>query len=116
MRAVGYSFMEQNNTIRDKYQAVGNIRVGSEIKLEPFSIRFGYALYASPFKDKSLMSDQQFFTGGFGYRQDGFFADIAYMRSMHNEKYYMYNSTFNPTPSSNKLTSGTIVGTVGVRF
>jgi len=116
LRAVGYSFIEQNNTIRDKYQAVGNIRVGSEIKLEPFSIRFGYALYASPFKDKSLMSDQQFFTGGFGYRQDGFFADIAYMRSMHNEKYYMYNSTFNPTPSSNKLTSGTIVGTVGVRF
>jgi len=115
-RAVGYSFIDQNNTIRDKYKAVGNIRVGSEIKLNPFSIRFGYALYASPFNDKSLMSDQQFFTGGFGYRQDGFFADISYMRSMHNDKYYLYNSTFNPTPSTNKLTSGTIVATVGVRF
>jgi hypothetical protein len=116
LRAVGYSFIEQNNTIRDKYQAVGNIRVGSEIKLDPFCIRLGYAMYASPFKDKSLMSDQQFFTGGFGYRQDGFFADISYMRSMHNEKYYLYDSSFNPTPSSNKLTSGTIVATVGVRF
>ena len=115
-RAVGYSFIDQNNTIRDKYRAVGNIRVGSEIKLDPFSIRFGYALYASPFKDQSLMSNQQFFTGGFGYRQDGFFADISYMRSMHNEKYYLYNSAFNPTPSTNKLTSGTIVGTIGVRF
>jgi hypothetical protein len=115
-RAVGYSFIEQNNTIRDKYKAVGNIRLGSEIKLDPFSIRFGYALYASPFKDKSLMSDQQFFTGGFGYRQDGFFADIAYVRSTHNEKYYLYNSNFNPTPSTNKLASGSIVATVGVRF
>ena len=115
-RAVGYSFIDQNNTIRDKYKAVGNIRVGSEIKLDPFSIRFGYALYASPFKDKSLMSDQQFFTRGFGDRQDGFFVDISYMRSMHNEKYYLYNSSFNPTPSTNKLTSGTIVATVGVRF
>ncbi len=115
-RAVGYSFIDQNNTIRDKYQAVGNIRVGSEIKLNPFSIRFGYALYASPFKDKSLMSDQQFFTGGFGYRQDGFFADISYMRSMYNEKYYIYNSSFNPTASANKLTSGTITATLGVKF
>jgi hypothetical protein len=115
-RAVGYSFIDQNNTIRDKYRAAGNLRVGTEIKLEPFSIRFGYALYASPFKDKSLMSDQQFFTGGFGYRQDGFFADISYMRSIHNEKYYLYNSSFNPTSVANKLTSGTIVGTVGIRF
>lgn len=115
-RAVGYSFVEQNNVIRQKYNAVGNIRVGSEIKLDPFSIRLGYALYASPFKDKSLMSDQQYLTGGFGYRQDGFFADISYVRSMYNEKYYLYNSTFNPNPSQNKLTSGTITATVGVRF
>jgi hypothetical protein len=115
-RAVGYSFIDQNNTIRDKYKAAGNIRVGSEIKLDPFSIRLGYALYASPFKDKSLMSDQQYFTGGFGYRQDGFFADISYVRSMYNEKYYLYNSSFNLTPSQNKLTSGSIVATVGVRF
>jgi hypothetical protein len=115
-RAVGYSFIEQNDIIRDKYKAVGNIRIGSEIRLNPFSIRLGYARYASPFKDETLMSDQQFFTGGFGYRQDGFFADISYMRSMHTEKYYLYDSSFNPTPSTNKLTSGTIVGTVGLRF
>jgi hypothetical protein len=40
-RAIGYSFIEQNNIIRDKYRAVGNLRVGSEIRLNPFSIRFG---------------------------------------------------------------------------
>lgn len=116
LRAVGYTFIDQNNAIRAKYIAAGNIRVGSEIRLNPFAIRLGYALYASPFKDKSLMGDQQFFTGGFGYRQDGFFADISYMRSMYNEKYYIYNNAFNPTPSINKLVSGTIVATVGVKF
>jgi hypothetical protein len=115
-RAIGYSFIEQNNIIRDKYRAVGNLRVGSEIRLNPFSIRFGYALYASPFKDQSLMSDQQFFTGGFGYRTESFFADISYVRNVFNERHFLYNSSFNPTPSQNNITSGNIVGTIGFRF
>lgn len=115
-RAIGYSFIEQNNAIRDKYRATGNLRVGSEIRLNPISIRFGYALYGSPFKDRSLMSDQQFFTGGIGYRVDSFFADISYVRNVYNEKYFLYNSSFNPTPSLNKLTSGNVVITFGARF
>ena len=115
-RASGSSFTDQNNTIRDKYTATGNLRVGTEIKLTPFSIRLGYAMYGSPLKDKSVMNNQQYFTGGFGYRQDGFFADISYMRSAFNEKYYLYNSNFNPTPSSNSITTGTVVATVGVKF
>ncbi|MFN7294721.1 MAG: long-chain fatty acid transporter, partial [Bacteroidota bacterium] len=79
-------------------------------------IRFGYALYASPFKDQSLMSDQQFFTGGFGYRTESFFADISYVRNVFNERHFLYNSSFNPTPSQNNITSGNIVGTIGFRF
>ncbi|MCC6252195.1 MAG: hypothetical protein IT238_07010 [Bacteroidia bacterium] len=115
-RAQGYNFSDQNNAIRDKFKSVGNIRMGAEVRLTPFSLRFGYGIYPSAFKNAGLMSNQQLITGGVGYRQDGFFADIAYMRSFYNEKYYLYNSAFNPNPSQNSISSGMVVLTLGKRF
>ncbi len=115
-RASGYSFMEQNNSIRDKYRATGNLRVGTEIRFNPFSLRLGYALYGSPFKDQSLMSSKQHISGGIGYRHDGLFIDLAYVRTMFQEKYYLYNSYFNPNPSINQITSGSIMLTIGTKF
>lgn len=111
-----YSFSDANNNISEKYKATANIRIGGEVRLDPFSIRLGYANYGSPFKNASLKTAQNSFSGGVGYRKDGLFLDLAYVYSSYSDKYYLYDSSINPTPSINKITRGAIVTTFGYKF
>ena len=50
LRAKSYKFFEENDAIQTNYRAQNNIRLGGEVRLEPITIRGGYAIYGSPYK------------------------------------------------------------------
>ena len=116
LRAFRYSFVNENAAIAAKYNSALNFRVGTEWKLDLFSIRGGYSYMGSPFQNKNFESATQTFSIGAGYREEGFFLDLAYYQSVMNRKVYLYDSEFNPNLSSDKVTWGGVAATVGFKF
>lgn len=85
-----------NNEIKNTYQAVKNIKVGAEIKLdENWMIRGGAALYGSPIKSDLLTNKMKYQTisGGIGYRIKNYFIDMTYQMLTQKHEYYLYNWT-----------------------
>lgn len=91
-----YSFNTENAAIKNNYTNAANIRLGGEIRLKPFLIRGGYAVYGSPFKPDVVANDgtKRTVTVGFGYRNNYFFADAAYVLTKWKEDYYMYDPDY----------------------
>ncbi len=92
-RSKGGSYSEKNNMevlnkiISKTYQTTNNFRFGAEYRAsETLSFRGGYATYQNPFKKKYLNSKgtRQTFSGGFGYKFNNMYIDLAYM--LHQEK------------------------------
>lgn len=90
-KAKDYGFDAENDDIQNSFKGVGNIRVGTEWRIMMVSLRAGYALYGSPYKDELNDGQRQSISGGIGYRGDNFSIDFAYVRSTMNEDYYLYS-------------------------
>jgi hypothetical protein len=67
----------RNDAIKDTYQGASNIRIGGELKLHVIAFRLGYANYGSPYKNSALEGGRQYYTGGLGYRNQGFYMDFG---------------------------------------
>lgn len=89
-KARDYGFESENEGIKQTYQATNNLRFGTEWRLSNFSIRAGYAIYASPYADNLNDGARTNITGGLGYRGDKFALDLTYVHSKFKEDYYMY--------------------------
>lgn len=86
-----YDFKTENETIIDIYRVAENYRIGVEFKVkEIIALRGGYALFGSPFKDKSGMQTQ-IFSLGLGYRWKIYYADLSVQHISRQENYYMYD-------------------------
>lgn len=91
LKAKGFSFPEENQHINEFFTATHNFRFGTEWRVQNLSLRGGYAMYSSPYKSLSYGSRKSF-SGGIGYRIDGFAIDIAYVRSVKEADYYLYST------------------------
>lgn len=111
-------FSDVNATIRSKYAAAGNLRVGGEVRFDPFAFRLGYALYGSPFNGgDNANANRSSYTAGIGFRQNSFFMDFAYVLTMYKENSYFYDpsvATVNPVTGNYRGSSFML--TFGVRF
>ncbi|HEY4799608.1 MAG TPA: outer membrane protein transport protein, partial [Bacteroidia bacterium] len=118
MHSSNYSFLTENMAIHQKYTMANNFRIGTEWRLAPMSIRGGVAFYGSPFKqgvgnDGSRIS----YTGGLGFREENFFVDFAYVLTVLNENYYLYDPTSTGvSPSANTSKMSSVMMTVGFKF
>lgn len=82
----GYDFVSENQEITEAYRAVGNLRIGGEYRLtDAFSVRAGYELYPSAYNDEAFGASQpnadsklNIYSAGLGYRNGGFYFDLAY--------------------------------------
>ncbi len=108
-------FADVNDNIRNEYKGAGNLRVGTEWSIDIFKIRAGFAYYDSPYKTTVNDASKMYFTGGFGFRQENFFADLAYVYGKSTDKYYLYDANLVP-PSTNTNISHSVLITCGVRF
>lgn len=111
-----YKYFDENTNIRGKYTSASNIRLGTEWKLEPLSIRAGYAMYGSPYRtivnnDGSRTS----YTAGIGFRENNFFMDFGYVYTVSSEKYYLYNPALT-NAADIKTVSSSYMMTLGIRF
>jgi len=98
-KAADYSFSSENNNIKTYFTSTHNFRAGTEWRFSNISIRGGYSFYASPYKTNQFdpeeynpfgLGSRQSYSGGLGYRGDGFVIDFAYVYSKMSEDYYMY--------------------------
>lgn len=86
-----YQFTDENNLIEDTYTTATNIRVGSEVKFNPFSLRVGYGLYGSPLKDNPEYETENY-SIGIGINMQSIFCDVSYSISKQISNHAMYNS------------------------
>ncbi|MBM3437259.1 MAG: hypothetical protein FJY07_13715 [Bacteroidetes bacterium] len=112
LRGVEYGFSSENSAISRIYSATQNIRTGAEYRFGSFALRGGYAMYGSPFHADLNDGQVTYYTGGVGYREKNFFMDLAYVRSVSNEDYYLYYDQ----KAANKLTSNNFLFTIGFRY
>jgi hypothetical protein len=112
----------RNAAIKSTYQGASNIRVGGELKLHVVALRLGYATYGNPYKDSKIDGSRQYYTGGIGYRNKGFYMDFGlvygtgtrqdqpYVMEPNNENYV------NPIAAEIKTTNTNFVTTFGWKF
>ncbi len=118
LRSDKYKYLTENKAIREKYMEGSNIRVGTEWRLQPLSLRGGFAYYSSPFKrgtGNDGVGARIDYTAGIGFREENFFLDFAYVLSQASENYYLYDATV-ISPSKNTSTSSSVLMTLGFKF
>jgi hypothetical protein len=133
-----YNFMEENEGMNMAYNSASTIKLGAEYRLtDNFSLRGGYAFMdkvnpdnAQKFmKDNTIRTDTEYFlhnstqyiTGGFGYREESWFLDFAYMNKLNKEKFHPYNSNnlaefVQGSPANVNTTNNNFVITLGFKF
>lgn len=94
----GYQFVNENEDITEVFKPVGNIRIGGELlATNNISLRAGYEYYPSPYNEEAFGASQPnadadkiTYSGGLGFKSNGFFFDIAYRYSFMEDFDLLY--------------------------
>lgn len=114
--ANNYNYSVENSQINDKYSSAGNIRIGTEWKINPFSIRAGYTNYGNPFlTGVGNRASINSYSAGLGIREEGYFIDFAYILTKGSENYYLYDPSLIRATTLDLLSQSFMV-TLGVKF
>lgn len=108
-----------NNEVRSSFKSAVNYRVGGEVKVTDLvSLRAGYGLNGSAFKDDSDNRFQtQFYSGGIGYRNNNYYFDLAYQRVQTNSTFSPYVlADFTEPVADVKNNKNNVFLTFGIRF
>ncbi|GEP97866.1 OmpP1/FadL family transporter [Chitinophaga cymbidii] len=108
-----------NRSIDNLYKGTVNVRVGGEMKFTVLAVRAGFAYYGDPYQHGNVDASMKKISGGLGYRNRGFFADLTYVHTLMKDEYYPYKLQESPTPvlpATVDASGGNIVATVGFKF
>lgn len=106
-----------NDVIKDYYKGAFNFRIGGELKFTTVMTRLGFAYYTSPYKDKELKGNKMFISGGLGYRNAGFFADLTYVHGIQKDVNFPYRLPDKANTFANtKSNGGNVMLTVGFKI
>lgn len=99
----GIDFYSDNNDIKSLYQATINYRLGGEFRYENFRARAGFSYMPDPFQSEQNGVNRAItsLSGGLGYRNKKFFADVALVFTQGNNSYRPYRVN---TPESPLVT------------
>lgn len=131
-----YSF--DNEDINNMLNNSRTFKIGGEYKLtNNFAIRAGYANTSSITKPNAtkwmipttvrtdpeffLHNSTNYFTAGVGYRENGWFVDLAFVNKLLNESYYAFNSAamdqaYATNPATVKTNNNNFVLSFGLKF
>jgi hypothetical protein len=112
-----YSFSTENQNTQNFLRPIGNVRVGTEWKIQNMSIRGGAVLFGNPYKAATNYFSRMNYSLGIGYRGKHFFWDLTYVYgiSTSDRALYELNSGNGPTASI-KNTTGNAIATFGIKF
>jgi hypothetical protein len=112
----GLPFDNENDAIKEVYQDVFNVRVGTEFRHQKYRFRGGYTYMPDPFvaRQNNQRQDMQAFSAGLGYREKNFFIDVAAVYRCSRSSYRPYSVdrddspllTFRQTATSFMVTLG----------
>lgn len=116
----GYAnaILSENQYIKDTYGSAVNYRVGAEYRIDKFSIRGGYGVNGTPYKNDTKNTFQvKSYSGGIGYRVSQYYIDLAYVRQQTNytDAPFELDDASEPIAAS-KLSKNNVFMTVGIRF
>ncbi|MCW3804798.1 OmpP1/FadL family transporter [Plebeiibacterium marinum] len=114
----------QNDEIKNIFTNSNNFRAGAEFRVNnQLSLRCGYALQGSPYKNDPKDNEITSYAAGFGYRFKSYFIDFAYKLSSFDINYYNYNwspehdTAVGPPPITKTSTEDhSMVLTFGMKF
>ncbi|MBP6688140.1 MAG: hypothetical protein KA160_09810 [Lacibacter sp.] len=120
-------FNSVNESIDEMYKMAFNARIGGELKFKTFMVRGGFNFMGSPYVKNFIVDEsgkdrknwRMTPSLGIGYRDKGFFVDLAYLHSFGNSFHvpYTLEDANIPVPLAlNKITNGQIIATVGFKF
>ena len=110
-------YKQLNAVIKDQYKGAINAKIGGEVKFNTIMARLGFGYYSNPYKDAPTKSSKMMFSGGLGYRNKGYFIDVAYARIVTKDFDVPYRLQNAETIYANtNKNSGNIVTTFGVKF
>ena len=107
-----------NEATKQLYKGTFNFRVGGELKFNTLMTRLGFAYYGNPYQDNSVLkANRMNLSGGLGYRNKGFFADLTYVHALNRDVNFPYRLGDKPNSFAElKESSGNIMMTVGIKF
>jgi hypothetical protein len=107
-----------NNAIDAAYKGALNLRVGGELKFTTLMTRLGFAVLGNPYKNiVGEKGSRLQLTGGLGYRNKGYFIDLAYVHTLGTDVHYAYRlSQPAYTGATLKQTGANILLSFGFKF
>ena len=89
------NFTDENIAFKNDLESTGQLRIGTEWRFENLSLRGGYHIEKSPYKDTPEIEDIEGYSFGAGYKFKGGKLDVAYQKSTNTSSYSIY-SQVNP--------------------
>lgn len=109
-------FYDVNQMIQNKYTASGNLKIGGEWRVDPFSLRAGFAHFGSAFKDAQSDNSRNSFSLGFGIRDRNYTVDFGYVFTTWQTYYNPYVLAVNTPTANNRINTNNLVMTLGFKF
>lgn len=114
----GSSYLQEvNNAISSQFRSAMNIRLGGELKFKTFMTRLGFNYLSNAYELSDLKAQQMNLSGGIGYRNMGFFADLTYVLQIKKDATFPYrldNGFY--APGSVKGAGNILALTLGFKF
>lgn len=109
-------FSGVNENIDQLYRDAINVRLGGELKFNTLMVRLGGAYYGNPNMNGD-MKNVTHISGGFGYRNKGFYIDITYVYSMTKDENSPYLLNDKPNVAATLDNTGSnIIATLGFKL
>ncbi|WP_343704010.1 hypothetical protein [Chitinophaga sp.] len=106
-----------NQSIENMYKSTVNVRVGGEMKFTVLAVRAGFAYYGDPYENSTVDASIKKISGGVGYRNKGFFADLTYVHTLAKEAYQPYVlRDAAVAPATIDMSGGAVMATIGFKF
>lgn len=84
------NFTSENQNFKTDLEGSGELRIGTEWRLDDISIRGGYHLEKSPYKNALSSDNKEGFSLGAGYKFRGGKIDFSYQKSTNTNTYNFY--------------------------
>jgi long-subunit fatty acid transport protein len=109
-----------NRLIGQKYRTAVNVRLGGEYAYRTLRLRAGYGLFGSPFESGASAGTRSahLVSGGIGFREQGFFMDLALSHQLGRSEFTPYVIENDPVPVAVDVRSTLtrVVLSVGFKF
>ncbi|WP_132054199.1 porin family protein [Pseudocnuella soli] len=108
-----------NRAIDNAYKGALNARLGGELKFTTLMVRAGVAYYGNPYQQfNGEKAHRLNLSGGLGYRNRGFFADLTYVHALNRDVHFAYRLENPADYAGAKLNQslGNVLFTVGFKL